>query len=680
MVVSMSKLTRGQGLKYLLSSIARGDGAVDLSSPLTRYYAESGTPPGRFIGAGLASVDGGRGVASGTQVTATQLRNMLEIIGDPITGEPLGHRAEAVADDMNKVAAFDLTFSVPKSISVMWALADAGTQAIIYQAHLDAIAAVIAYAEKHVFFSRSGTAGVVQEPIEGVIAAMFDHWDSRAGDPQLHTHVIVENIARSLSDGQWRTLDSAVLYRAVVALSEMHVGIMEDLVADRLGVAFEDRQRDHSKNPKHEVAGVPDALCQAFSRRSTDINTETDRLIAEYRDTHGRHPTPATILQLRAQATLSTRPDKHHHSLAELTAQWRDTAEPYIGPDPVGWVHNLPNHTAEQAAEQAAEQVGGTPEGDVRLRLDDFTDDPVAQIAAVALRNVTDKKPTFTRANLIAEIHRQMQGWRFDSATTDRTAAADLVADFALSELGQAAGYTVQLTPPERHHVPERLRTAEGESKLVPASSLVFTTPEVLAAEQRLLDLARRTTGPRVDAGVVAAVAEKVTPGQEHAMSLEQAYTVEQIVTSGRVVDVLVGPAGAGKSSTMAGLRAVWERVYGPGSVVGLAPSSAAAEVLAGELGISTDNTAMWLTQHFQVNPERRRDLNEQLELAHAAPTEDDRARHLAAARRLNSSGSLRWASRVVSVASYSFSSRRMRSRPKYPWPAASARTSASAP
>ena len=73
---------------------------------------------------------------------------------------------------------------------------------------------------------------------------------------------------------------------------------------------------------------------------------------------------------------------------------------------------------------------------------------------------------------------------------------------------------------------------------------------------------------------------------------------MEQIATSGRSLDVLVGPAGTGKSTTMAGLRAVWEAEHGAGSVLGLAPSAAAAEVLAEELGIDTENTAKWLYEH----------------------------------------------------------------------------------
>ena len=62
-------------------------------------------------------------------------------------------------------------------------------------------------------------------------------------------------------------------------------------------------------------------------------------------------------------------------------------------------------------------------------------------------------------------------------------------------------------------------------------------------------------------------------------------------------LDVLVGAAGTGKSTTMAGVRAAWEAAYGPGSVVGLAPSAAAAEVLADAVGVPTENTAKWLTE-----------------------------------------------------------------------------------
>ena len=107
------------------------------------------------------------------------------------------------------MAGFDLTFSPSKSVSVAWALADRDTKAQIYACHRRAIEVVLSYAEREVFHSRSGTNGVVQEDVEGVVATAFTHFDSRAGDPQLHDHVVVANRARSLSDGIWRTLDSS---------------------------------------------------------------------------------------------------------------------------------------------------------------------------------------------------------------------------------------------------------------------------------------------------------------------------------------------------------------------------------------------------------------------------------------------------------------------------------------
>ncbi|WP_443676916.1 AAA family ATPase [Microbacterium tenebrionis] len=73
---------------------------------------------------------------------------------------------------------------------------------------------------------------------------------------------------------------------------------------------------------------------------------------------------------------------------------------------------------------------------------------------------------------------------------------------------------------------------------------------------------------------------------------------MEKIAVSARTVDVLVGPAGTGKTTTLGALRRAWEREHGAGSVVGLAPSAAAADVLADDLGITTENTAKWLHEH----------------------------------------------------------------------------------
>ena len=123
---------------------------------------------------------------------------------------------------------------------------------------------------------------------------------------------------------------------------------------------------------------------------------------------------------------------------------------------------------------------------------------------------------------------------------------------------------------------------------------------------------------------MVAQVTAEELPGRDCGLSVDQALAVEKIACSGRALDVLVGPAGTGKSTTMAGLRAVWERAHGAGSVLGLAPSAAAAEVLAAELGIDAENTAKWLHEH------RRRD-ERQAELAELEAVLRDPSRPLPA-------------------------------------------------
>ena len=208
------------------------------------------------------------------------------------------------------VAGFDLTFSPSKSVSVAWALADRDTKAVIYACHRRAIEIVLGYAEREVFHSRSGTNGMVQEDIVGVVAAAFTHWDSRAGDPQLHDHVVVANRAQSISDGKWRTLDCRGLFKSMVALSELHQGVLSDLLTQALGWGWDGRTRRHSDRLRFEVTGVAEALMAEFSQRRPAIEARKDALVAEFVAARGRQPTTTEVLDLRRRATLETRPDK----------------------------------------------------------------------------------------------------------------------------------------------------------------------------------------------------------------------------------------------------------------------------------------------------------------------------------------------------------------------------------
>src|SRR5690625_4130743 len=361
MTVSMRVMSAGDGYKYLLRTVAAGDGDRSLSTPLTRYYAEQGSPPGRWVGQGLGGIGAGQ-LSTGDQVTEAQLQLLVGMGRDPITGDPLGrayqsfvpvseridarvaeldgslspavraaHVAQIEAGETKRgtrraVAGFDYTFSVPKSASVLWAVADAGMQALIAQAHHAAIAEVVAFIEREVATTRVGATGpdgaAAQVDVTGVIATAFDHYDSRASDPHLHTHVVISNKVRTAQDGKWRALDGRPMHAATVALSELHEAVFADHLSRTLGVKWESHEIGQDRNPTWAISSVPEELMVEFSSRSREINAEKDRLIAEYVERHGRQPSTATIIKLRAQATLSTRPEKQVRSLADLTAEW----------------------------------------------------------------------------------------------------------------------------------------------------------------------------------------------------------------------------------------------------------------------------------------------------------------------------------------------------------------------
>jgi conjugative relaxase-like TrwC/TraI family protein len=575
MTMSIRRMTLGEGYRYLMSSVARGDGANYDSSNLTRYYAESGTPPGRFLGRGRAGLDNGRGIEAGSVVTEEHLFRMLGMLQDPVTGEQLGRAPSfntAVGDGKGvrrPVAGFDLTFSVPKSVSAMWAIADPSTQARIHAAHLRALRFVIGYAEEHVFSSRSGKNGVLQEDVRGVIAAAFDHWDSRAGDPQLHTHVAVLNRVQT-TDGTWRTLDSRSLFKSAVAMSELYNGVLSDHLTAGLGVGWQPTTRRLSLMPKFEIIGVPGALREEFSQRSKDIEGTSMALADRYSSEHGRHPSARELLKLRQQATLMTRPAKQHHSLADLTGTWRAQASTILECDPVAWVDTL-KHRNDLPL----------------LRAIDLDDAILRDAGRVAVHSVSEKRATFSRSNVLAEALRQLHGVRF-ATPDDRVQVAERIATLALNT-------ALLISPPELAHTPQHLLRSDGTSRFRPVGHELYTTRELLEAEARLLDAGRSISGPRVSEHAVDA--QPLPLPLLAKLSADQAVAVERIATSGRVIDVLVGPAGTGKSTTMSGLRTRWESTFGPGTVIGLAPSATAAEVLGDELGIATENTAKWLTE-----------------------------------------------------------------------------------
>ncbi|WP_346234295.1 MobF family relaxase [Parafrigoribacterium mesophilum] len=613
----MRVMSAGDGYKYLLKSVAAGDGDRDLSTPLIRYYAETGTPPGFWLGEGVRSLGQGE-LEPGDAVSEAQLQLLLGMGRDPITGAPLGRAfpayrsvAERIRDRVagfdaglsvderaaavtaieageagntprRAVAGYDYTFSVPKSVSVLWGLANADTQSLIATAHHQAVADVVGLMEREVAATRTGVSAgdgaVAQVEVTGLIAMGYDHYDSRAGDPQLHTHVVISNKVRTVYDEGWRSLDGRPMHAAVHALSAHYNAVLADHLTRVLGVGWERRDRGRDRTLAWEIARVPEELIEEFSSRSRDINVEADRLIDKHVAEHGRRPAGETIVKLRAQATLSTRPAKQVRSLAELTAEWRKRAADTLGTDAATWVTTVLSESEGRALLHAGEVPLGV----------------VAELGRVVVAVVGEKQSTWRRWNLHAEASRQTMGWRF-ATTQDREAIVGMITDAAESA-------SLRLTPPELASSPSVFQRGDGTSVFRPKNSVVFSSEKLLAAEDRLLKLSRTTDAPTVGVEVIERIAHRRdTSGRR--LAADQAAALAMVAASGRTLDLLVGPAGAGKTTAMNALRRAWESQHGEGSVIGLAPSAAAAQVLAEDLGIATENTAMWITRqsHGQI-------------------------------------------------------------------------------
>ena len=235
------------------------------------------------------------------------------------------------------VAGYDLTFSPVKSVSTLWAVADPHVAAQIERAHQAAVQDALNFIERHALFTRQGRNGVRQVNVTGLVAAAFTHRDSRAGDPDLHTHVAVANKVQTL-DGRWLSIDGRVLFKATVAASETYNTALEHHLHDRLGVRFADRpDTDPGKRPVREIVGVDPALNQRWSTRRVLIKDRQGELAARFQRDHGRPPTPVEALQLAQQATLETRDAKHEpRTLTEQRTTWHaQAAETLGGPDAV---------------------------------------------------------------------------------------------------------------------------------------------------------------------------------------------------------------------------------------------------------------------------------------------------------------------------------------------------------
>ena len=422
-----------------------------------------------------------------------------------------------------RIPGFDLTFRAPKSVSVVFGLAEADIAAVVAEAHLLAVDAALGYLERHATWTRRGHGGIEQIRGDGLIAAAFRHRTSRAGDPHLHTHVLVANAVRG-ADGRWSTVDGRHFYWHSKTAGYLYEAHLRSELTARLGVRWTKAIKGIAG-----IEGVPLDVLGTFSTRRAEI--EERLAIGGWSS-----PRAAEI------AALTTRKAKQHDvDPATLRSRWSEQAR----------AMNFGLRQLAAVMDQQPAEHRGLAE--------------VRAIEAVLLSpaGLTKQSSSFDRRDVllgVAEALRNGASVAYLEAIADRL--------LCHPEVVVLASRTNDVIRTDGSRVISRASTGAQ-----------WTTRELLALEQRTVDraLARRGTDVgRVDA---QALAEALL-----ALPDDQRAVVEHLGSSGHGVDVLTAPAGSGKTYTLNTARRVWEASgY---QVIGAALAARAAAELQAAAGI----------------------------------------------------------------------------------------------
>jgi conjugative relaxase-like TrwC/TraI family protein len=445
------------------------------------YLSESGASPGRWVGS-LAAADGFHGVAD---------RDALARVFEGV--HPAGFRLTA---SDTTVPGFDLTLSPSKSVSLVWALGTEDDAQHVEEALYAARDEVERYLERSACFVRRGHAGASVEPGTGFMGAVFRHRTSRLGDPGIHLHWTIFNVAAG-PDGRRTALDGRALYRERYTAEAIFQATLRRELTTRLGLVFDEMDR----HGVAEVVGVSGEMRSAFSRRRTEIVAEMERV--------GVHSASGA----RIAALTTRRPKPVGITEADLRAEWRDRAGDL------------------RFDLSAVPRVIRTPE----LRI---TDNELG----IAL---TEQHATFERRDAVREAAKAAR----HGATLDEILA--------------------------------RSDRFLGSEQAVPVADGRWSTPEILALEQRVIGLASGPTRDELRADV--ATVDAALDGRA-SLSDEQRHMVRSLCSGGQPIDVVIGRAGAGKTFTLDAVRDAFEA--SGHRVLGVSLAARAARELSAGAGI----------------------------------------------------------------------------------------------
>ncbi len=532
------------------------------------YFAGHQEEPGRWVGRGAKAL----GLSD-----AVDPEEMSRLFGQgrhPETGEALGRPFGGDSPDgtgkggqsgVGQVAGYALSFSPPKSVSVLWALADDAVTAAVRTAQDDAVNAALEFLQDHAGFTRRGRGGLIQADTDGYVAAAFTHRTSRAGDPQLHSHVLVAAKIRASSDGHWLALDGRELFGVQKAAGLIYKAGLRAELSARLGVAWGEVGPDGAA----EVIGVPAGLVEHFSTRRAQVEAHAAQMIGVKEAMLGRSlggGERAALFQLAAYRSRAAKAEGGE-TTEELKARWRREANG-VGHDPDGWLAAaLPRAPGTLPPRRSA--AAGTS---------------VAGFVAEVLEALERGHSTWGRADVVEALAVRAAPSAADSAEAVRrlveAATDELLAEPDVVCLGAEGLATV----------PEVLRRRDELSPTRRHGAARYSTWGALRAEQAILEVTEQ--GRDAQVGVVAGpiVEAAIT---EAGLGDDQAEAVRRLCQGGERVAVVVGPAGSGKSRSLAAARSAWEAEGVP--VRGVAPSAVAAGVLTEQAGIGSETLAKFL-------------------------------------------------------------------------------------
>lgn len=498
------------------------------------YYLEGGEPLGRWLGTGAESLH--------LKNVSTELQSLFR--GFSPDDKPLVQNAGCE----NRQPGWDLTFSAPKSVSVLWSQADQNTQKEIQAAHAAGVEAAINYLETSAAFSRIGKAG--SSLVEaGLVVAAFEHGSSRALDPQLHTHCLVLNVGVDKS-GDTRTLLSKPLYDHKMAAGAIYRVQLATELQKRLEVPIE------QKKSWFEVSHVPKELVEHFSKRRQAIEAALG--------SRGLESASAA-----AFAALATREAKELvPSREDLFSRWRGESL-RIG------VQGSPS----------TESPSRTRKLNPKRELTDAISAAVAHLSTF--------ESHFAKRDLVRQTAERAQGKGLTASHVVQGVNNFLEKSPEVVRLGTTFGEK-RFTTRELYSIEERM--LKDIASLNKQSFRALREKNVQSVIQKTR-LNGEGDAPSTLAGEIVRTAKIAIAKDTYVLNAEQGKAVRHLTQDTGRVKVVSGFAGTGKTTMLRAVREAYEKEgY---QVLGCALSGVAAKRLQEGSGIKTDTLRMTIMRLY---------------------------------------------------------------------------------